>query len=68
MAREKEDFRENLRLVSERFGDIQLIPLLQAAEYCGANYRKLKKDKLFPLKKVGGRYYVPAVGLARYLS
>lgn len=68
MAREKEDYRENLRLISERFGSVQLIPFKQAAEYCGADVRVLQKDKEFPLKKIVGRYYVPAVGLARWLS
>ena len=68
MPREKEDFRENLRLISERFGNVQLIPFKQAAEFCGADVRVLQKDKDFPIKKIVGRYYVPAVGLARWLS
>jgi len=68
MAREKVDFRENLRLIYERFGEIQLIPLLKVAEYCGADKRYLQKDESFPVKKIGGRYYVPAVSLARWLS
>jgi hypothetical protein len=68
MAREKEDYRENLRLIAERFGSVQLIPLKQAAEYCGADVRILQKDKEFPVKKIVGRYYVPAVALARWLS
>lgn len=68
MPREKEDFRENLRIISEKFGDVQLIPLKQAARFCGADERVLQKDKDFPVKKIVGRYYVPAVGLARWLS
>ena len=68
MSREKEDFRENLRLITEHFGSVQLIPLKRAAEYCGADVRMLQKDKDFPIKKVVGRYYVPAVSLARWLS
>lgn len=68
MAREKEDFRENLRLITEKFGCVQLIPLKHAAQYCGTDYRNLQKDKNFPIKKVAGRYYVPAVALARWLS
>ncbi len=68
MPREKEDYRENLRMIMERFGGVQLIPFKQAAAYCGADVRYLRLDEDFPLKKVGGRYYVPAVGLARYLS
>ena len=68
MPREKEDFRDNLERVSERFGDVQLIPLKAAAEYCGADVRVLQRDKTFPIKKIVGRYYVPAVSLARWLS
>lgn len=68
MPREKENYRENLRLISEHFGSAQLIPLKHAAEYCGADVRTLQKDKDFPVKKIVGRYYVPAVGLARWLS
>lgn len=68
MAREKENYRENLRLITERFGDVQLIPLKQVAEYCGADVRTLQKDKELPVKKIVGRYYVPAVGLASWLS
>ena len=68
MAREKENYRENLRLIAERFGEVQLIPLKQVAEYCGTDVRTLQKDKELPVKKVVGRYYVPAVGLASWLS
>lgn len=68
MPREKESYRDNLQLISERFGGVQLIPLKQVAEYCGADVRTLQKDKAFPVKKVAGRYFVSAVNLARYLS
>lgn len=68
MPREKENYRENLRLISEHFGSVQLIPLKLVAEYCGTDVRTLQKDKDFPIKKVVGRYYVPAVGLASWLS
>ena len=68
MAREKEDFRENLRIIYERFGESQLIPFRKVAEFCGTDYRLLQNDKDFPLKKVAGRYFVPAVSLARWLS
>lgn len=68
MSREKEDYRENLNLITEHFGDGQLITLRAAADYLGVHFRKLQNDKSFPLKKVGGRYYVPAVSLARWMS
>lgn len=68
MAREKTDYRDNLELISEEFGAVQLIPFKKAAQYCGIDVRALQKDETFPLKKVAGRYYVTAVGLARWLS
>lgn len=68
MPREKEDYQENLRLITEKFGGVQLIPLKEAAAYCGADIRSLQSDKTFPVKKLVSRYYVSAVGLARWLS
>ena len=68
MSREKEDYRENLRLLREHFGQSELIPLVEAAKYCGRCARLLRSDKSFPLKKVGGRYFVAAVSFARWLS
>ena len=68
MPREKPDFQENLRLIQERLGRDQLLPLKKVAEYCGRDYRTLQKTSDFPLKKIAGRYFVPAVGLARWLS
>ena len=68
MAREKENYRENLRLIYEHFGDVQLIRIKEAAEYCGLDERVMKRAKDFPLRKIAGRYYVPAVSLASWLS
>ena len=68
MAREKVDYRDNLELILQQFEDVQLIPFKKAAQYCGVDVRTLQKDNTFPLKKIAGRYYVPAVGLARWLS
>lgn len=68
MPKEKENYRENLRLITEHFGVGQLIPLKRAAEYCGADVRTLQRDRAFPIKKIAGRYYVPAVSLAQWLS
>ena len=68
MAREKVDYRDNLELILERFGKVMLIPIKKASQHCGVDERSLKKDSTFPLKRVAGRYYVPAVGLARWMS
>lgn len=68
MSREKIDTPANRQKIYETFGSIQLIPLLGVAEFCGVDVRTLKRDSTFPLKKIGGRYYVPAESLARWLS
>lgn len=67
MSREKELYRENLEQVRERFGDVQLIPIKEVSEFIGVDPRSLKSDRDFPLKKIGGRYFVGATALASYL-
>lgn len=64
--REKELFRENLILIRERFGDRQLIPVMEVAKYLGLNVQTVRDH--YPVKKVGRMYYVAAVTLARELS
>lgn len=67
MPREKEDFRDNLSRISERFSG-ELIPYLEACEYIGCTRKQMDRDRSFPKKKIGGRYYVTVVALARWLS
>lgn len=57
MAREKEHYRENLRLIYEHFGDVQLIRIKEAAEYCGLDERVMKRAKDFPLTVLGHANY-----------
>ena len=64
----KELYYDNLDKIVARFGAVQLIPLKEVAEFVGCDHRTLSKTKDFPIKKLGRRYYVPAVGLARWLS
>lgn len=68
MAREKQDFRDNLEFINERFEGKQLITLKESSEYTGCTVKQLRLDKSFPIKRVGGRDYVPVVALARWLS
>lgn len=67
MAREKIDFRDNLERISTQF-EGELIPLRMAAAFCGVDPRVLTQSVDSPVKKICGRYYVTAVGLARWLS
>ena len=68
MAREKVDFRENLALLIEKFGDVQLIPLQSAADTIGIDIRTMQRANDCPVKKIGRRYYITLVGLARWIS
>jgi hypothetical protein len=64
---EKKDYRDNLERLSQKFSG-ELIPYLDACEYLGCTRKQMDKDKSFPKKKVGGRYYVAVVALAKWLS
>lgn len=61
---------ENLEKVEKAFptdGGV-MIPLKEASRFLGISERTLKELKDFPIKKVGGRYYVTRVALARWMS
>lgn len=69
MAREKECFRDWLAALRTEFGeDAMLVPVTRVSAYLKKDYRTLIADKTFPVKKIGGRYEVPIIGLARWLS
>lgn len=68
MAREKEDFRENLALLKELYPGKVTITIQEACTLLGRDKRSLLGDRAFPTQKVGGRYLVPLVALARFLS
>ncbi len=66
--RVKEDYYDNLKRITDKFGGMELIPIRQAAEYLGIDERTLKGSRDFPLKRVGRRFYVASVALARWIS
>ena len=61
-------YDKNLEKIYDEFGRVALVPLLGAAKFVGVDWRTLQKDRGFPMKKIGGRYYVGTVQLARWLS
>ena len=67
MPREKEMYRYNLERILKQFNG-EMIPLKAVSEWLNIDSRTLKNDKKFPLRKVGGRFYVPATGLASWMS
>lgn len=64
---EKQDFRDNLVRVTEKFST-ELIRVKEVATFLGVDLKSLNNDKTFPQKKVGGRWYISAVALARWMS
>lgn len=68
MSCEKEDYRSNMERVLEKFPNQEMISLNSVAEWVKIDKRNLMQDKNFPIKKVGGRYFVTVVGLSRWLS
>ena len=68
MAREPKMYRFNLERVLQQFTGGEAIPVKQAGEWLGIDERSLKEDRTFPMKKVGGRYYISAAALAMYMS
>ena len=61
-------YEKNLENIYEEFGRVAMVPLMGAANFIGIDTRSLRSEKSFPLKKVGGRYFVSSVQLARWLS
>lgn len=69
MSMEKPDFRANLERLCERWPNRELIPIREAADFLGVDYRTLLKTDRFPTKVIANKtVVVPLVGLARWLS
>lgn len=68
MSREKEDFRETLARLGERFPGREAITISETAALLGRCARTLRSDKTLPKVKVSREWLVPLVGLARWLS
>lgn len=68
MPREKEDFREALARLTERFPGREAISIKEAAPLVNRCEKALRYAPDFPKRKIGNIWYVPLVGLARWLS
>lgn len=69
--REKENFREQLQRLMDRYPGREVIDIKEAADMLGVHPRTLRTDDSFPQRKIGGKtgpVVVPLVGLARWLS
>lgn len=67
MSRERECFREQLQALQQRFEGVEVITLDQSCKLLGLDRMALLGDRDFPAKKVGKRYIVPLVPLARWM-
>lgn len=63
MAREPENYRDNLERVLKRFPNREILQRQEVAEFLGVTTRTLKK--YFPKSTLGG---IPIVALAKKMS
>jgi hypothetical protein len=68
MAREKENYRENLELIRSMYPSRLTITIEEAAAVLGRGRKSLLKDPAFPARLIGGKYAISIVALARYIS
>lgn len=65
---EKETYYPALAELKEAFPGRPLLSRQEAARYLRVDPRTLSRCKDFPLKKIGGRYVVSVVALARWMA
>lgn len=67
MPREKDGFREQYDALAVRYPNVEAIDVNTCAALLGIARNTIMGDKTFPAKKVGGKYIVTLVALARWL-
>ncbi len=68
MPREHESFRDQLQSLREQFDGQEVLTMDQSCKLLGLDRDALINDKAFPAKKVGKKYIIPIVPLARWMS
>lgn len=68
MAREKEDFRSNLELLTQLFPNRITLTVNEASAVIDCDRDTLTNDKTFPVKRIKSKMVIPVVALARWLS
>lgn len=68
--REPDGYREQLERLSECYPGIEVLTLPEVCKMLRRHRQTLLADKSFPAKRLGGKgkYYIPIVGLARWLT
>ncbi len=67
MARERESFRDQLLVLQTKFPEQEVLTKDQACKLLGLDWDALVHNADFPAKKVGKRYIIPMVPLARWM-
>lgn len=67
MPRERESFRDQLQVLQQKFEGQEVLTMEQSCQLLGLDRDALLHDKDFPAKKVGKRYIIPIVPLARWM-
>lgn len=70
MPREPNGYREQLEFLTERYPGQETLSIQEVCKMLRCGRRKLLADKTFPAKQVNGqgKYYIPIVGLARWMT
>lgn len=68
--REPDGYREQLERLAELFPGKEVLSINEVCKMFRCNRRKLLTDKTFPIKRFNGQgtYYIPIVGLARWMT
>lgn len=61
-------YRDHLERLLELFQQRDIISMDELCAYLHMDRRTILKDKKCPAKKIAGKYVVPLVNLARYLT
>lgn len=67
--REPNGYRDQLERLAELFPGKEFLTIQEVCKILGCHRQTLLADKTFPAKQIGGKgkYYIPIVGLARWM-
>jgi hypothetical protein len=69
MPREPDGYRQQLERLAELYPGKEVLSIQEVCKMLGCHRQTLLADKTFPAKQIAGKgkYYIPIVGLARWL-
>ncbi len=67
--REPDGYRQQLEQLVQKFPNKEVLTIQEVTSLLGCHRQTLLADKTFPAKRIGnkGKYYIPIVGLARWM-